>query len=185
MTYCLEDRALFLLDEGDGHEQQRQHLQNCRDCMSRYEEMRRDLRLITRTLQQEPPPSHTAGRRGPIFYRSLSIAAGLLLTLGLVWGERQLWLTRPPPSEQALNREISQFLDQVSEAIFDGGAVREIETLSSESDLASIQLALGEHCSDECKGIFSFPDTVDRSIVTSNRRRLDPSMQHMVSDRRE
>jgi hypothetical protein len=185
MTHCLEDKALFLLDEGDDNEEQRLHLQSCRDCMLRYEEMTRDLRLITRTLQQEPPLFRAAGRRAPIFYRSLSIAAGLLLTLGLVWGERQLWLTRPQPSEQALNREISQFMEQVSEAIFDGGTIREMETLSSESDLASIQLALGEHCSDECKGIFSFPDTIDQPIVTFNRRRLDPSMQHMVSGRRE
>jgi hypothetical protein len=184
MTHCLEDKALFLLDEGDGNEEQRRHLQSCRDCMLRYEEMTRDLRLITHTLQQEPPLLRAVSRRAPTLFRSLSIAAGLLLTLGLVWGERQLWLTKPQPSEQALNREISQFMEQVSEAIFDGGTI-EIETLSSESDLASIQFALGERCSDECKGIFSFPDTVDQPIVTFNRRRLDPSMQRMVSGRRE
>ena len=185
MSRCLEDKALFLLNEGDGNEEQRLHLHSCRDCMLRYEEMTQDLRLITRTLQQEPPPFRMASRRAPIFYRSLSIAAALLLTLGLLWGERQLWLTSAPPSEQALNNEIAQFLEQMSEALFDGGTIRQIETVSSESDLASIQVALGEHCSDECKEIFSFPDTVDQPVVTSNRRRLDPSMQHMVSGRRE
>jgi hypothetical protein len=69
-----------------------------------------------------------------------------------MWGESRLW--RPnPSSEQALNGDVSQFLEQVSEAIFDRGS-REVETASSEADLASVQVALGENCSAECRELF-------------------------------
>ena len=114
--------------------------------------MGRDLRFITQTLQQEPPLLRIAAR-APIVYRSLPIAAGVLLAIALVWGESRLW--RPDSSsEQILSGDVSQFLEQVSEAIFDRGSIREVETASSEADLASVQVALGENCSAECRELF-------------------------------
>src|SRR5262245_33868499 len=152
MNPCLEDKALFLISEGEVSEEQRSHLLNCPACSERYHEMGRDLRFITQTLQQEPPALRIAAR-APILYRSLPIAAGVLLAITFLWGESRLW--RPDSSsEQILNRDVSQFLDQVSEAIFDRGSIREVETVSSESDLTSVQLALGENCSAECRELF-------------------------------
>lgn len=188
MTRCLEDKALFLLSEGEANAEQQSHLQSCQTCAKRYHEIKRDLRLITHTLREEPPPLPWIPK-APILYRSLPIAAGVLLAIALVLGDSRLW--RPnSSSDQALNGDVSQFLEQVSEAVFDGGRIRDIENTSSESDLASLQVALGESCSDECRGLLSNSlaaeaktKTVDRPVVTARKRPLDPTMQHMVADR--
>lgn len=193
MIRCLEDKTLFLLSEGEASEEQRSHLQSCQACTERYHEIERDLRLITQTLQQEPSPLPVTASGAPIFFRFLPIAAGVLLAIALMWGERRLW--RPDSSsEQRLSGDISQFLEQVSEAIFDSGSIGEVEPVSSDSDLASVQVALGENCSDECRGLFnesSSPNTkskvkaVDRPVLAAKRRPIDPAMQRMVSDRAE
>jgi hypothetical protein len=193
MTQCLEDKTLFLLNEGETREEHRSHLQSCQRCTERYHEIERDLRLITQALQQEPPPLPVTASRAPIFYRSLPIAAGVLLTVAFLWGESRLW--RPDASlEQRFSGDVSQFLEQVSEAIFDGGSTGEVEPPSSDSDLASVQVALGENCADECRGLFnessvaiskSKVKVVDRPVITARRRPIDPTMQRMVSDRAE
>jgi hypothetical protein len=113
------------------------------------------------------------------------------LAIALLWGESRL--SRPDaPSEQTFNGDMSQFLEQVSEAIFDRGSTREVEAASSESDLSSVQVALGENCSAECRELFinslstdvnSKTKTVDQPVVATRRRPVDPAMQHMVSDR--
>ena len=190
MNLCLEDKTLFLISEGEVSEEQRSHLQSCPACADRYREMGRDLRFITQTLQQEPPQLRIAAR-APIVYRSLPLAAGVLLAIALVWGESRLW--RPDSSsEQILSGDVSQFLEQVSEAIFDRGSIREVETASSEADLASVQVALGENCSAECRELFinslstdakSKAKNDDRPVVAIKRRPFDPAMQHMASDR--
>jgi hypothetical protein len=190
MIRCLEDKTLFLLSEGEASEEQRSHLQSCQACTERYREIERDLRLITHTLQQEPAQFRFAAPRAPIFLRSLPIAAGILLAIALMWGESRLWRS-DSSSEQTLSGDLSQFLEQVSDAIFDRGS-REVETASSESDLASVQVALGENCSAECRELFinslstdtkSKAKTEDRPVVATKSRPLDPAMQRMVSDR--
>lgn len=194
MIRCLEDKTLFLLSEGEASEEQRSHLQSCQVCTERYYEIERDLRLITQTLQRELPSLRLTTSSGSIFFRSLPIAAGVLLAIALMWGESRL--RRPDSSsEQTLSGDLSQFLEQVSDALFDGGNIREVETSSSDSDLASLQVALGENCSDECRGLFnnslstssikSKTKTVDRPLVAVKRRPIDPTMQRMVSDRAE
>ena len=111
--------------------------------------------------------------------------------MALLWGESRL--SRPhPSSEQIANGDVSQFLEQVSEAIFERGSIREVETASSESDLASVQVALGENCSADCRELFinslstdaKFKTkTVEQPVVAIRGRPVDPAMQHMVSDR--
>lgn len=190
MTRCLEDKALFLLSEGETNSEQQSHLQNCQACAKRYYEIKRDLRLITDTLRQEAPLLPWTPK-APVLYRSLPIAAGVLLALALVLGDSRLWRQSPPP-EQAFNGDVSQFLEQVSEVVFDGGRVTAIENTSSESDLASLQVALGESCSEECRGLLnnSFATdtkektkTIDQPVVTVKKRPVDPTMQRMVADR--
>ncbi len=193
MIRCLEDKTLFLLKEGEASEEQRSHLQSCQVCTERYHEIERDLRLITQTLQREPPPLRLTTSSRSIFFRSLPIAAGVLLAIAFMWGESRL--RRPDSSsEQRLSSDISQFLEQVADAIFDRGSMGEVEPASSDSDLASVQVALGENCSDECRGLFnesfatntkSKTKAVDRPVITAKRRPIDPAMQRMVSDRAE
>ena len=193
MIRCLEDKTLFLLSEGEASEEQRSHLQSCQVCTERYHEIERDLRLITQTLRREPPPLPVTAPRAPVLFRSLPIAAGVLLAITLMWGESRLW--RPDSSsEQRLSSDISQFLEQVSDAIFDSGSMGEVEPSSSDSDLASVQVALGENCSDECRGLFNEPlatitkskvKAVDRPVIAAKRRPIDPAMQRMVLDRAE
>lgn len=188
MTRCLDDKTLFLLSEGEASEEQRSHVQVCRACMERCDEIQQDLRLITQTLGQEPPSALLTKSRAPIFYRSLPIAAGVLLAVALMWGESRLW--RPDaPSEQTLNGEVSQFLEQVAKAI-EGGAMKEVGTASSDVDLATVQVALGEDCSDECRRVFEHTFSTyaeskptDRSFV-ANRRAGDPAMRR-IADRNE
>jgi hypothetical protein len=149
MTGCLEDKALFLLTEGEVSEAHRSHLQSCRTCAKRYDEIQRDLRLLTHTLAQEQPSVRLPKPKASIFYRSLPIAAGALLAVALMWGESR----RPDSSsEQALNGDVSQFLQQVAEAI-DGGTTKDVRSPSSDTDLATLQVALGENCSDECRDL--------------------------------
>lgn len=188
MTQCLEDKALFLLSEGEANEEHQSHLRSCQACANRYNEIQRDLRLITHTLRQEAPPLPWIPKT-PTLYKSLPIAAGVLLALALVLGDSRLW-RQSSPSGQALNGDVSQFLEQVSQAVFDGGRIRDMENTAPESDLASLQIALGESCSEECRGLLnnSFAakaktKTVDRPVVTARKRPLDPTMQHMVADR--
>jgi hypothetical protein len=191
MNLCLEDKTLFLISEGEVSEEQRSHLHSCPACADRYREMGQDLRFITQTLQQEPAQFRFAAPRAPIFLRSLPIAAGILLVIALMWGESRLW--RPDSSsEQTLSGDLSHFLEQVSEAIFDRGSIREVDTASSEADLASVQVALGENCSAECRELFinslstdakSKAKNDDRPVVAIKRRPFDPAMQHMASDR--
>lgn len=188
MSRCLDEKTLVLLREGDGRAEQWSHLQNCPACMTRYDELTRDLRSIMHTLQGEPPPLRGGSARGAILYRSVSIAAGLLLAIALVWGERGTWrASRSLSSEQVLNTEISQFLEQVSEAIFDSGKIREAETALSESNLASVQIALGENCSAECRQFFSNSDLTtanptNQPVVAAKQPNLDPVMQYRVSN---
>ena len=193
MTHCLEDKALFLLSEGETSEEHRSHLQSCQRCRQRYREIERDLRLITQTLQQEPPLISATASKAPVFSRFLPIAAGVLLAIAFLWGERAFW--RPDASlEQRFSGDVSQFLEQVSEAIFDGRSAGEIDPPTSDSDLASVQVALGADCADACRGLFnestvvntkSKVRTIERPVIAGGRRPIDPAMQRMVSDRAE
>ncbi|HZD41657.1 MAG TPA: hypothetical protein VE131_13110, partial [Terriglobales bacterium] len=136
MTRCLDRKTLFLLSEGEASEKERSHLQNCKTCARRYDEIERDLRLIKHTLRQEPPQAGFAARGASIFFTSLPIAAGILLAIGLMWGESRLWRANLT-SDQRLGSDVSQFLEQVSEALFDDRSIRELGVASSDSDLAS------------------------------------------------
>jgi hypothetical protein len=192
MSRCLDRKTLFLLSEGEAGENERSHLQSCQACAKQYDEIERDLRLITTTLRQEPPPNGFAASGASIFLKTLPVAAGVLLAAALMWGESRLW--RPDStSEQKLGGDVSQFLEQVSEAIFDGRSMREVGIAASDSDLASVQVALGENCSDQCRSLFNewsstntrLTKAADRPAITAKKRPIDLGMQRLVSDRGE
>ena len=158
MTRCLKDEALFMLREGDGTDEQRSHLESCEVCGERYKRMARDLDLIKNALQQEPPPARLQSYRIPLSYRWIPAAAALVVAIMLVWGESRLWKRNSSaPPEQVFNSDLSQFLDEVSDAVFAGANVRAASAAAPDSDFNFLQVALGESCSDECEEVYSNP----------------------------
>jgi hypothetical protein len=156
MTRCLDEKTLFLLSEGYGGKDQRLHLEGCQSCAQRYDRIAADLDFISNTLQKAPPSIRLAPLRMPILYRSLPIAVALLLGIALVWGESRLWSPLSPSStESAFNRDLSQFLDQVSDALFSNANGRDTPESSPDLDVASVQAALGQDCSSECRELFA------------------------------
>jgi hypothetical protein len=184
MTRCLGEKTLLLLSEGQASSAQRSHLRTCQKCAGHYDRITSDVKIISHTLQQEPPRVELALLRMPFAYRTVPIATALLLAVGLLWGESRLWkLYSPSSSEQAVSADVSQFLEQVSDALFDGGNIRDVEANSPESDFASLQVALGENCSDDCREFFS--TALDEPMASSGNPTAGGEMQRAVSDRGE
>jgi len=114
------------------------------------------MEFIRNTLQKAPTSIRLAPLRMPILYRSLPIAAALLLGIALVWGESRLLNSISPSStELTFNRDLTQFLDQVSDALFSNANGKDSEVSSSDPDVASVQAALGQDCSNECRELFA------------------------------
>ena len=156
MTRCLNDKTLFLLSEGVGGSEPRFHLESCQSCAERYDRITADLEFITNTLQAASSSISLTPLRMPILYRSLPIAAALLLGIALVWSESRLWSPISSSStESAFSTDLSQFLDQVSDALFSDANGRAPRVSPPDSDVASLQAALGHDCSDECRELFA------------------------------
>jgi len=159
MTRCLNDRKLFLISEGEGDSQQLSHLKSCRPCAGRHERLTADLELLSKTLSTAVPSLYPAPLRMPMFYRSLPIAVALFLGIALVWGESRLLSPISPSSTELIfNRDLTQFLDQVSDALFSNATGKDSEVISSDPDVASVQAALGQDCSNECQELFASLD---------------------------
>jgi hypothetical protein len=156
MTRCLNDRNLFLMNEGDGDKEQHSHLESCPSCAQRYHRITADLQFIRNTLQKAPASIRLAPFRMPILYRSLPIAVALLFGIVLVWGESRLLNPISPSStELNFNRDLTQFLDQVSDALFTNPNDRDARAISPDPDIDSVQAALGQDCSSECRELFA------------------------------
>jgi len=97
-----------------------------------------------------------------MLYRSLPIAVALFLGIALVWGESRLLSPISPSSTELIfNRDLTQFLDQVSDALFSNATGKDSEVISSDPDVASVQAALGQDCSNECRELFA---SLDKSV---------------------
>ena len=156
MTRCLDEKALFLLSEGDGESERQSHLENCLSCAQRYDRLAADVEFISTTLQKAPPSIHPVPLRMPIFYRSLPFAVALLLGIALVWGESRLWKPISPSStESAFNSDLSQFLDQVNDALFSNATGSNTRVIAPDPDVASVQAALGQDCSEACRELLA------------------------------
>ena len=156
MTRCLDDKTLFLLSEEEDHSEERLHVERCQSCAERCKRIACDLEFIRNTLRKDSPSISLEPIRMPFLYRSLPIAAALLLGIALVWGESRIWSPNLPSSiELAFNSDLSQFVDQVTAALFSDANVRDASPSAPDSDVAALQVALGQDCADECRELFA------------------------------
>ena len=156
MTRCLGEKAFLMLSAGGGSSEQRLHVETCELCNGRYELVARELDVIASTLRQEPPADAPMNRPIPLLYKATPIAAALLFAAVLIWGESRLWHSNlSQSSAQVAANDMSDFIEQVSEALFPAEALGQTEVTSASSDLVSIQNALGENCSADCQELFA------------------------------
>jgi hypothetical protein len=156
MTRCLGEKAFLMLSAGDGSSEQRLHLETCALCSERYERVAQELELITSMLRQDPPAGAQISRPIPVLYRAAPVIAAALFAVALIWGEsRFLHSNLPESSEQLASSDWSQLLEQVSEALFPAEALSQPEVTPAGSDLVSVQNALGENCSADCRELFA------------------------------
>lgn len=176
MTRCLEDKSLLMLHEGEGTDKQWFHLETCETCAERYKGMMRDLDLMRCALQQDPPPARSYSFPRLLSYRWIPVAVALLLAIASVWGGSRVWRADSPViSEQTFNSNLSQFLDEVSDAIVTGTAIPTADVASPDSDFSFLQVALGESCSDECQELYS--NTVDEMISYVSQQGLGETVE--------
>jgi hypothetical protein len=155
MTKCLNDRSLFLINEGSGDSEHQSHLKSCRSCRRRYERLTADLELLGNTLSAVASSPRPSPLRMPIIYRSLPIAVALLLGIVLIWGESRFWSPISSSSELSSSPDLTQFLDQVAAALFSNPNDKDADAVSPDPDMASVQAALGQDCSNECRELFA------------------------------
>ena len=156
MTRCLGEKAFLMLSAGAGSSEQRLHVQTCELCSERYELVARELDVIASTLRQEPSADTPMNGPIPVLYKVTPIAAALLFATVLIWGESRLWHSNlSQPSERPAANDMSEVIEQVSEALFPAEAFGQTEVTSTGSDLVSIQNALGENCSADCQELFA------------------------------
>jgi hypothetical protein len=79
MNRCLSDRALLMLHEGEGSEQERRHLKDCAECDRRYRRMIEDVEEIVAILS-EPAPLQSLTLGGALAHLKWAVAAAALLT---------------------------------------------------------------------------------------------------------
>jgi hypothetical protein len=151
MTRCLGEKAFLMLSAGGGNSGQRLHLKTCELCSERYERVVRELEVIASTLRQEPPAGAPMNRPILVLYKAAPIVAALLFAVVLIWGEsRLLHSNLSQPSAQLAANDLSDLIEQVSEALFPAEALGQTEFAPAGSDLVSVQNALGENCSAYC-----------------------------------
>lgn len=156
MTRCLGEKAFLMLSAGAGSSEQRLHVETCELCSERYERVARELDVIASTLRQEPPADAPMNRPAHLLYTATPIAAALLFAAVLVWGESRLWRSNlSQPSAELAANDVSEVIEQVSEALFPAEALGQTEATPAGSDLVSLQNALGENCSAECQELFA------------------------------
>ncbi|MFQ5683883.1 MAG: hypothetical protein ACE5HC_11500 [Candidatus Binatia bacterium] len=144
MNRCLKDRALLLLYEGEGTNEQRAHLEACEVCSGRYRRLESDLRTIGQVLRQEPFPEALRYHPKPVTLKWLSTAAALGVVIALVWGGERMWFTSLPFPHATHNEEISQFLEEDFTAIFFPDSAIAEEAWPQGTDLRELSVALGE-----------------------------------------
>ena len=151
MSRCLRDQTLLLLYEGEGTSADRDHLEVCTDCTTRYQRLGQDLKLIGQVLR-EPPPLRQAQDRSPqalpyrfhpLRIRWMPVAAALAVTLTSVWGG--MWERSPSPPvlpAEAGSEAVFLSLEEMAAALFSTAEVSAELVPAPVSNLAYLQAAL-------------------------------------------
>jgi hypothetical protein len=156
MTRCLGEKAFEMLSAGGGSTEQRLHVETCALCGERYERVARKLDMIASALRQEPPTDAPMNRPVRLLYKAIPVAAALLFAALLFWGESRLWHSNlSTPSAQLATNDLSEFIEQASEALFPAEALGQTEVTPPDSDFVFLQNALGEDCSNDCQELFA------------------------------
>jgi hypothetical protein len=118
----------------------------------------------------------------PFIYGWIPAAAALVAAVLMLWGGSWIWRTHPPAtSELTSSGELSQFLNEVSDAVFTHHNVSRT-TATSDFDFVLLHVALGESCSEACqkfyyeatnKSLSSFPDEGITGNQGKNQRRTE------------
>jgi hypothetical protein len=156
MTRCLGEKAFLMLSAGSGSSEQRLHLETCELCGERYQRIVQELEFVASALRQEPSDDPAMSRPVRLLYKAMPIAAAFLFAALLIWGESRLWRSDLSPSSARLaTNDVSDFIEQVSEALFPAEALGQTEVPSTDSDFVSLQNALGENCAADCQELFA------------------------------
>ncbi|MGH7773484.1 MAG: hypothetical protein ACREQA_14765 [Candidatus Binatia bacterium] len=107
--------------------------------------MVRELEVIGRVLQEEPPLRSFSHRAHPIYVRWVPLATALGVVLAILWGGMWVRTTAPPPfAEKSRSEDIWQFLQEVSTVVFLGASNDVEETSSDVLHFSHLRQALGE-----------------------------------------
>jgi hypothetical protein len=156
MTRCLGEKAFLMLGAGGVSSEQRSHLETCALCSERYERVVRELELIASALRHEPPVETPMSRPIGLLYKAAPLVAALLFAAVLIWGESRLLRSDPSQtSAQLAANDVTDLIEQVSEALFPAEALGHTAATSAGADLVSVQNALGENCSADCQELFA------------------------------
>jgi hypothetical protein len=156
MTGCLGEKAFLMLSAGDGSSEQRLHLKTCELCSELYERVVRELELIASALRREPLIETPMSRPLGLLYKAAPLAAALLFAAVLIWGESRLLRSDPSQtSAQLAANDVTDLIEQVSEALFPAEALGHTAATSAGADLVSVQNALGENCSADCQDLLA------------------------------
>jgi hypothetical protein len=117
MSRCLGDQTLLWLSEGEGTHAQRVHLETCAACMTRYQRLVDDLKLLRHVLQEASLPQATRRRPRTFRARWLPVAAALALALAGLMGGLKMWSSAPPTPPLEARHEAMTLL----QAALDGG----------------------------------------------------------------
>ena len=119
MSQCLTYRLLLQLFEGEGTSAQRNHLEECEACRTRYRRLENDLTAIGQVLEGEPPSRTVVVNPTGFPLRWVATSAVLVLALVVLWGSFSMWNSFPSQRhERAGNEEVWEFVQDVSTALF-------------------------------------------------------------------
>jgi hypothetical protein len=89
LTMCLGDGLLWKLSEGEGSAAEREHLEHCRLCWQRAQELADDLAIIGRALRGPVPPGPVIVPRPATRHLTWGLMAALvLIAFGALWSAR-------------------------------------------------------------------------------------------------
>ena len=142
MTYCLNERTLFLLSEGDGRPRERQHLAACAACQGRQRALLRAADVAGRVLLAGPWPEGVAARHPSLAWLvPATMALAAVLVLAWVGLPRQGAPGMPTARQSRAYAALS--LRDVSDSIFaDDVGWRVDQDVDPDADQEVLQAAL-------------------------------------------